>query len=301
MISRRGAIGVMVAAGAGTLLAERPSGQVMLSKTIPVSGEKLPVIGLGTWQTFDVGSSEAARKPLRQVLRRFVELGGKVIDSSPMYGRSEKVVGELASKLKLHPSLFLATKVWTSGKQAGLTQMQNSMREMETTRMDLMQVHNLVDVSTHLATLREWKRAGRIRYLGITHYHSGAYDQVESLLRREQLDFLQINYSVAEREAEKRLLPLAKDRGVAVIANRPFAGGALFGRVRGKPVPGWAGDIECSSWAQLFLKFIVSHPAMTCAIPGTDNPAHIEDNMRGGFGIMPDPRQRARIVEALSS
>lgn len=252
----------------------------MQTKPIPSTNEAIPVIGLGTWQTFDVSDS----KPLEEVLRAFVAAGGKLIDSSPMYGRSERVAGDLATKLNLHSSLFIATKVWTRGKAAGIAQMENSMRELETRRIDLMQVHNLVDVNTHLVTLRDWKRAGKIRYIGITHYTAGAYSEVESILKREPVDFLQINYSLAEPEAEQRLLPLAAEKRLAVIANRPFASGGLFAEVRNKPLPSWAAEIECQSWAQVFLKWIVSHPAITCAIPATSKLKHLEDNVRAGFG-----------------
>jgi len=295
-INRRDAlslIGAAVACGAPPIWA---GADPMLTRRIPSSGESLPVIGLGTWQTFDVGASPAERAPLEEVLRAFVALGGRVIDSSPMYGRSEEVVGEIASALGVHEALFLATKVWTRGRQTGIEQMENSMRKLRARRIDLMQVHNLVDVQTHVQTLRAWKREGRVRYLGITHYTSGAYDAVETLLRHEALDFVQINYSVGEREAERRLLPLAADRGVAVIANRPFAGGDLFRQLRERPLPGWAADIDCQSWAQILLKFVVSHPAITCAIPATSRLTHLRDNMQGGYGRMPDIPLRARIV-----
>lgn len=275
--------------------------QAMLTRVIPSSGEKLPVVGLGTWQAFDAGDSAAARQPIEEVMSRLVKLGGKVIDSSPMYGRSESVIGDLATKLALQPALFLATKVWTTGRQAGIESMERSMARLQTKRIDLMQVHNLVDADTHLATLREWKRQGRIRYLGITHYHSSAYADVEKILRREKLDFLQINYSILEREADERILPLAQERGVAVIINRPFGGGDLFARVRAKPLPDWAVEFDCKSWAQFFLKWILGNPAVTCAIPATNNPRHLEDNMRAGIGRQPDAKMRQRMVEAIAA
>jgi diketogulonate reductase-like aldo/keto reductase len=273
----------------------------MLSRAIPSSSEKLPVIGLGTWQTFDVGASEAERRPLQEVLSTFVKLGGRVIDSSPMYGRAEEVIGELADRLRLRDSLFLATKVWTRGKQSGVDSMERSFARLRTKTIDLMQVHNLVDVATHLATMREWKEQGRIRYIGITHYEAGAFGDVARILAKERLDFVQINYSIAEREAEVKILPLAQQRGVAVIANRPFGGGDLFSRVRGKPLPDFAKDFECTSWAQFFLKWIVAHPAVICAIPATNNVRHLEDNMGGGVGRLPDGKVRARMVEAVSA
>ena len=272
----------------------------MLQRAIPSSGEKLPVIGLGTWQSFDVGTSAAERQPLEEVLQAFVRLGGRVIDSSPMYGRAEGVVGDLAAKLGLHDRLFLATKVWTTGKDAGVKSMERSFDLMKTKRMDLMQVHNLVDVQTHLATLREWKEQGRVRYIGITHYTASSHAEVARVLQREKVDFVQINYSVGEREAEERLLPVAHERGVAVIVNRPFGGGDLFSRVRGKPLPDYAAEIDCASWAQLFLKWIVAHPAVTCAIPATSKLRHLEDNMRGGIGALPDAKMRQRISDAVA-
>jgi aryl-alcohol dehydrogenase-like predicted oxidoreductase len=264
-------------------------------RAIPSSKETVPVIGLGTWQTFDVGAG-AARAPLRQVLQRFVELGGRIVDSSPMYGRAESVVGELAAELGLRDKLFIATKVWTSGRDAGSAQMNESMRRLRTPRLDLMQVHNLVDSRTHLRTLAEWKRAGRVRYVGVTHYTASAYGELEQVLQSEPLDFVQLNYSVVEREAERRLLPLAVDRGLAVLVNRPFAEGALFRRVRGQTLPPWAAEAGCRTWAQLFLKWIVAHPAVTCVIPATSRPEHLEDNMQAGSGPLPDAALRDRIA-----
>ncbi len=264
-------------------------------RAIPSSKETLPVIGLGTWQTFDVGAG-AAREPLRRVLRRFVELGGRVVDSSPMYGRAETVVGELAAELGLRDNLFVATKVWTSGRDAGVAQMNESVRRLRAGRLDLMQVHNLVDWRTHLRTLAEWKRAGRVRYVGVTHYTAGAYAELEQVMKSEPLDFVQLNYSPIEREADRRLLPLAADHGVAVVVNRPFAEGALFRRVRGQPLPPWAGEIGCRSWAQLFLKWIAAHPAVTCVIPATSRLEHLEDNMEAGVRPLPEGAGRDRIA-----
>jgi diketogulonate reductase-like aldo/keto reductase len=299
-LSRREAVKLLMMASGGLMLgAAAASPSPLVAREIPSSGESLPVIGLGTWQTFDVGASETA--PLQRVLSTFVARGGTLVDSSPMYGRSEEVLGDLAAKLSLHRSLFVATKVWTSGKSAGIRQMEASERKLHTKKIDLMQVHNLVDFDTHLPTLRAWKESGRIRYIGITHYHSAAYEEVERVLRRERLDFLQINYSVAERDAENRILPLARERGVAVIVNRPFAGGAIFGRVRGRQLPTFAAEIGCTSWAQLFLKFILGHPAVTCAIPATDDPKHLEDNMTAGRGPMPDAGMRKKILAAVDA
>ena len=273
----------------------------MLTRVIPSSGEKLPVIGLGTWRAFDVDLTTDNRRQLEQVLSLFVKLGGRVIDSSPMYGRAEEVIGELTAALGIRDKLFLATKVWTHGKENGIKSMERSMALLRTKRVDLMQVHNLVDVQTHLATLREWKQQGRIRYLGITHHEAGAFPDVEKVMRSEKLDFVQINYSVMEREAEERVLPLAQERGVAVIVNRPFGAGDLFGKVRSKPLPDWTTEFDCRSWAQFFLKWIVGHPGVTCAIPATDKPGHLEDNMRGGVARLPEENMRRRMVELVSS
>ncbi|PYK22618.1 MAG: aldo/keto reductase, partial [Verrucomicrobia bacterium] len=260
----------------------------MLTRIIPCSGEKLPVIGLGTWRAFDVDLTAEIRSQLEDVLSRFVELGGRVIDSSPMYGRAEQVIGELTSSLGIREKLFLATKVWTRGKQNGIESMERSLRLFRANRIDLMQVHNLVDVNTQLVTLREWKQQGRIRYTGITHYESGALSDIEKLIRSEKFDFLQINYSLMERDAEESVLPLARERGIAVIANRPFGAGDLFEKVRSKPLPEWASEFDCRSWAQFFLKWIVANPAITCAIPATDKSRHLEDNVQGGIGRLPD-------------
>src|SRR5947207_6425924 len=269
---------------AGSLLAVRTSpaqakseSSTILMRAIPSSGEKLPVIGLGTWQKFDVDLTPQTRKPLEDMLSLFVKLGGRVIDSSPMYHRAEEVIGDLTSALGIREKLFLATKVWTRGKQSGIQSVERSMSLLRTNRIDLMQVHNLVDVNTQLATLQEWKQQGRIRYTGITHYESGALSEIEKLMRSQKFDFLQINYSLMEPEAEERVLPLAQERGVAVIANRPFGSGDLFGKVRSKPLPDLAAEFDCRSWAQFFLKWIIANPAITCAIPATDKPRHLED------------------------
>ena len=294
-----------LAAGA-LLMARRPraaSGRAggFLKRPIPRSGELLPALGVGTWQTFDVGPDDPARAELSDVLRELVALGGSVIDSSPMYGEAERVVGDLAAAAKLRPSLFLATKVWTSGREAGIQQMERSLKLMRAGRLDLIQVHNLLDVAIHTRTLREWKAAGRVRYLGITHYHEGAYRDLERLVRTRDYDFVQFNYSMAEREAESRLLPACADSGTAVIVNRPFSMAGLFGRVKGKPLPRWAAEFDCASWAQFFLKWILSHPAVTCAIPGTRRLAHLRDNMQAALGRLPDAKQRRRMVEYLES
>lgn len=270
----------------------------LLQRPIPVSGEMLPVIGLGTWQTFDVGAAAGERAPLEAVLREFVALGGKLIDSSPMYGRSEDVAGELMKTVALRERFFVATKVWTTGERAGIEQMEDSLRKLRADKIDLLQVHNLVDVATHLETLRRWKKDGRVRYLGVTHYTANGANAVVKLVTDETVDFVQINYSVGERDAEQRLLPLARERRIAVIANRPFAGGDLLRRLRAKPVPDWAAELGCNSWAQLLLKFVIAHPAITCAIPATSKVEHLRDNLHAGVGVLPDEKLRARIAQA---
>jgi aryl-alcohol dehydrogenase-like predicted oxidoreductase len=283
------------ALAAATLMTKAHAAQPLETRRIPKSGEAIPVVGLGTWQVFDVAGNASGLDEARDALERFVTLGGRVVDSSPMYGSSEAVLGDLAASLGVQERLWVATKVWTSGREAGIRQMEDSMAKLRVARLDLMQVHNLVDADRHLATLAEWKKAGRIRYVGITHYHAGAYAEVERYVAKGNLDFLQINYSLAEREAAKRLLPLAAETRTAVIVNRPFAEGALFSRVRGKPLPPWAGEIGCASWAQLFLKWILANPAVTCAIPGTRNARHVEDNLAAGRGALPDAAMRRRI------
>ena len=271
----------------------------MLMRAIPRSGEKLPAVGLGTYQTFAVGNDATRRDPLREVLRLFVERGGAVIDSSPMYGSAEDMVGDLSVELSVRPSLFMATKVWTSGRDAGVRQMEDSFRKMRVERMDLMQIHNLLDWRTHAKTLADWKAKGRIRYTGITHYHEGAYKELERIMKTRQFDFVQFNYSIVEREAESKVLPLALDTGHAVIVNRPFAQANLFSRVRGKQLPDWASEFDCQSWAQFFLKYILSHPAVTCAIPATSKPKHLVDNMTAGLGKLPDEKMRRRMVQLI--
>jgi diketogulonate reductase-like aldo/keto reductase len=271
----------------------------MRTRPIPRSGEQLPVIGMGTWRTFDVGEGE--RAPLREVLRALFDAGGRVIDSSPMYGRAEQVVGEL---LAPSPRPFLATKVWTSGREQGIEQMRRSMRLMwpsgEGRPFDLIQIHNLLDWRTHVPTLRAWKEAGTIRYWGITHYSPSAFDEMEQILRAEKPDFVQLPYSVAVRDAERRLLPACAEAGAAVLVMRPFEGGSLFRDSLHRPLPAWASEIDCTSWAQIFLKFILGHPAANCPIPATSNPKHMADDVRSGFGRLPDETMRRRIVAELT-
>lgn len=291
---------------AGTLAAIAPawgdhSEAHMLERAIPSTGERLPVIGLGTSNVFDTGSSAADRAPLQKVLQILLEGGGSLLDTSPMYGRAEEVSGDLIAQEQLRSRMFVATKVWTRGREAGLQQIENSMRLLKAPKLDLIQVHNLLDIDTQLATLRRLKDEGRIRYVGITHYTVASHADLENVIKREPLDFVQVNYSIATRDAEERLLPLAAERKVAVLVNRPFEDGALFGRVRGKSLPPWAGEIECTSWAQFFLKFIAGHPAVTCIIPATAKPDHMRDNVQGGQGRMPDQKMRERMAQYLAS
>jgi diketogulonate reductase-like aldo/keto reductase len=285
-----------MAAAAAATPGRGAAGPAVLERRIPSSGETIAAIGLGTWRTFDVGTAATERAPRKEVLKTFADLGGRVIDSSPMYGAAESVIGDLAADLAVGDKLFLATKVWTSGRDAGVAQMEQSLRRLRSRRLDLMQIHNLLDWRTHLRTLQEWKQAGRIRYLGVTHYTASAYDELERVLRGETLDFVQVNYSVGEREAERRILPLARDRGIAVLANRPFAEGGLFQRVRGRALPAWAAELDCESWAQLFLKWILAHPAVTCVIPATSRPEHLVDNMKAGVGDLPGAASRERMA-----
>jgi len=269
----------------------------MILRPIPKTGEPLPVIGLGTWQTFDVDNDAAALDNLGAVLRMLFDGGGRVIDSSPMYGRAEAVVGDLLAKMDARQRAFLATKVWTSGREEGIAQMRRSAELLKTRVIDLMQIHNLVDWRTQLATLRKMKEAGQIRYVGITHYTPSAFGDLASIIEREEIDFVQLPYSIDLRDAEKRMLPLAAERRVAVMVNRPFGGGGLFRRVRGKALPPWAAELGCASWAQFFLKYIVAHPAVTCVIPATAEPAHLTDDLKAGYAPMPDETARRRMAE----
>ncbi len=270
-------------------------------RAIPKSGEQLPVIGMGTWRSFDVDPASGDVNRLREVLKEFYQRGGRVIDSSPMYGYSEALTGTLARRLGITAKLFFATKVWTQGKLAGERQMDTSAKLFQRDKIDLMQVHNLVDLDTQLASIHLRREQGRIRYAGVTHYHSGAYAELERAMRDEDIDFVQLNYSIGAREAERRLLPLAQDKGIAVIVNQPFEGGSLFRALKGKAVPGWAADLECRSWAQLLLKFVISHPAVTVVIPATSNPEHMRDNMGAGIGYLPRAAERQEMVARLEA
>lgn len=282
--------------GVAGLPALAREGSRMTVRPILSSGESLPVVGLGTWQTFDVGDVAEERAPLAEVLRLLFEAGGSMIDSSPMYGRSEGVVGDLLRDAGSRDRAFLATKVWIEGRRQGIGQMEESLRLFRTDVIDLMQVHNLVDWRTQLATINVWKERGRVRYSGITHYTPGAFGRLETVIRAEKIDFVQLPFSIGVRQAEETLLPLCTDRGIAVIVNRPYEGGGLFRRVRGRELPGWAADFDCQSWGQFFLKYILGHPAVTCVIPGTSRVRHLLDNVEAGKGRLPDATTRDRMI-----
>jgi diketogulonate reductase-like aldo/keto reductase len=283
------------ALSSGDAMANAP----MVTRPIPSSGEAMPVIGLGTWQTFDVGSDSAARQPLRQVIQLMLDAGGRMIDSSPMYGRAEAVTGDLVAQMGARSKTFLATKVWTTGRERGIAEMKRSAELLRSDVIDLMQIHNLLDWRTQLATMRQMKADGRLRYIGITHYAAGALPDLARVIESEPgIDFVQLGYSIASREAETRLLPLAEARRVAVIVNQPFEEGALFRRVKGRALPPWSAEIGCKTWAQFFLKYILGHKAITCVIPATSDPAHMADDLAAGIGPLPDDRQRQRMREA---
>jgi diketogulonate reductase-like aldo/keto reductase len=289
-------------AGAALLVrtAAAQTGARMHRRKIPSTGEELPVVGCGTWQTFDVGNGPAERAPLAEVLRILFEAGGAVIDSSPMYGRSEAVAGDLLAAADSRRKAFLATKVWTNGREAGVAQMEQSFRLLRTDRIDLMQIHNLVDWQAHVPTLQAWKKEGRIRYLGVTHYTESAHDALQAVLQRGGFDFVQIDYAIDDRGIERRLLPFAADHGIAVIVNQPFGGGGLLRKLGGRALPDWAAEIGCASWAQILLKFVLASPAVTCVIPGTGKPEHMHDNVQAGFGIYPDAALLKRMIESVA-
>jgi diketogulonate reductase-like aldo/keto reductase len=280
-----------------TLAGDKP---VMLKSTIPTSGEALPVIGLGTYNVFNVEGTPAEIEVRSKIVDLLTQSGGSLLDTSPMYKRSEKVIGDIISSGTDRKQLFLATKVWIHGKDAGTRQMQRSAELMQTEVIDLMQVHNLRDTALHMETIREWQESGQIRYSGLTHYTAGAHDALSAEMERFKPDFIQINYSLAEPEAEDRLLPLARDLGVAVLINRPFQTGRLFRAVSGLELPGWAKEFA-GSWGQFFLKFIISHPAVTCVIPATSKTQHMIDNLGAGIGVLPDKAMRKRMSDFFQS
>ena len=273
----------------------------IITRVIPASGEMLPVIGMGSWKTFDVESDTTDRARCVKILQTFFNRGGGMIDSSPMYGSSQEVIGHCLAQIKHHPGLFSATKVWIVGKFFGISQMESSRELWGEKRFDLMQIHNMLNWRTHLETLKEWKAEGRIRYIGITTSHGRRHAKLEKALLDEDFDFVQFTYNVIDREAEQRLLPLAAERGIAVIINRPFQRGALFDRVKDKPLPAWAAEFDCENWAQFFLKFIVSHPAVSCAIPATSQVAHMQENMGAAYGVLPDKAMRAQMIRYFSA
>ncbi|MGE5518711.1 MAG: aldo/keto reductase [Candidatus Dadabacteria bacterium] len=270
----------------------------MITRKIPSTGELLPVIGLGTWKVFDV---PATSKPdtLTSVLTTLYQQGGRLIDSSPMYGRSEEVIGEITCQLPSRDDYFYATKVWVQGEKEGIAQMESSMTRMKREVVDLMQIHNLLDWKKHLRTLRKWKEEGRIRYIGITHYTDGMHAALEDVIRAEKIDFVQFNYSIGDRHAEESLLPAARDYGVATIVNRPFTEGGLFSIVRGKQLPSWVAEFGINSWSQFFLKYILAHPAVTCVIPATSNPEHMLDNLLAADELLPGEAIRKKMVSTI--
>jgi aryl-alcohol dehydrogenase-like predicted oxidoreductase len=302
MITRRRAVKLIGATTASVCLPIGSSSRLFaaegspLMRAIPSTGEKLPVIGLGSAVTFDVPSNSPKTNDITEVITRFVKRGGKVIDSSPMYGNAESLIGQIAAKSGVSKSLFIATKVWTLGKEAGIQQMERSLDRFQTRTIDLMQVHNLVDVGIQMSTLRDWKSKGRIRYTGITYSEPKGFAEIERNMKSQRPDFVQINYSIADRGAAQRILPLAQELRMGVLINRPFGSGGVIKAVSGRPLPPWAVEFDCHSWAQFLLKWVVSHPAVTCVIPATNNPQHLEDNMGAGFGRLPDAKTRQRMA-----
>jgi diketogulonate reductase-like aldo/keto reductase len=293
--------------GAASLLCSLVPGYLVaadsaaIRKTIPSTGERLSVIGLGTSRTFNVNSTTAANSPLLEVMQAFFDNGGQLIDSSPMYGSAEAVTGALLERISNKQNLFTATKVWTSGKHEGIDQMEQSMRRLGVDKIDLMQIHNLLDWQTHIETLLEWKAEGKIRYIGITTSHGRYHDELEEILQQLPLDFVQFSYNILDRNIEKRLLPIAAEKGIATLINRPYQRGGLFRKVRGKSLPEWASEFDCASWGQFFLKFIVSHPDVTCVIPATSKLKHMVDNMAAGYGRLPDEATRRRMIKTIES
>lgn len=303
MVTRRSFLKGIAAAAAssvlpGTLVAQD---RKAILKAIPSTGEKLPVIGMGTSRTFDTGGDPEQLEALQEVLQLFFDHGGSLIDSSPMYGNAEQVVGDLLEPVNGHDRLFAATKVWTYGRESGIEQMNQSMQRMGVETMDLMQIHNLRDWEVHLPTLREWKEEGKIRYIGITTSSLRQFDTLADIMEKEPLDFVQFNYNIETRAAEERLLPIAQAKGIATLINRPYKRGGLFKRVRGKELPAWIQKFDIHSWGQFFLKFLVSHPGVTCPIPATTRPHHMIDNMGAGFGALPDTATRQRMIRLYES
>lgn len=301
-MNRRQFMGLSIALGAGLVLPKSLRSEVMVPsiqtrKTILKSGEKISVIGMGTSRTFDASGDTELLARLQQVMQAFFDMGGEMIDSSPMYGSAQKVIGQLLPKVKNKSNLFAATKVWVEGKQAGIEQMEQSRQQWGIKNFDLMQIHNLLDWKTQLETLKQMKADGKIRYIGITTSHGRFHDRLETILKKNDFDFVQLSYNIANREVESPLLSLAQERGVSVIVNRPYQRGELFSKVKGKPLPSWAQDFDCNSWGQYFLKYIASHPAVTCVIPATTKIKHMKDNMLAGTGQLPSARQRTQMLK----
>lgn len=302
--TRRDVVRSLLLAGTGALLgrgAHAADPATIATRTIPRSGERVPVVGLGTWQAFDIGNDASRRREAAETLRTFLDAGLRIIDTSPMYGSAEAVVGELLEPLDPDHRVFLATKVWAKGADAGSLQIEQSFRRLRRERIDLIQVHNLVDTNLQLPTLTRLKQEGRLRYVGVTHHAASGYPELVKHIESGTVDFVQVNYSLLEREAETTVLAAAAHHGVAVLINRPFADGDLFAKVNGRALPAVAVQIGAASWAQLALKWVISHPAVTCAIPGTRNPGHLLDNIGAATGAMPDARMRARIAAAFDS
>ena len=275
--------------------------QSIVTKIIPSSGESIPIIGMGTWQTFNVGSNKSLRDKRCEILKTFFNQGGGMIDSSPMYGSSEEVLGHCLQQLGFPKENFSATKVWTSSFDEGIEQINNSHRLWQIDKFDLFQVHNLLRWEDYLPHLQQMKKEGKLKYVGITTSHGRRHRDLEDIIKSEAIDFVQLTYNIVDREVESRLLPLAKERGVAVIANRPFRGGSLFNKFENKPLPAFAKEFGCENWAQFFLKFVVSHPAITCAIPATSRVGHMEENMAARFGSLPDEAIRQKMIDHVAA
>lgn len=301
-LNRRECLRLLAAAGVFTIA---PSwinfAPQILRRSIPSTGEALPSIGLGTWKTFNVGRSAKERMPQHNVLQNLLAHGGAAVDTSPMYGQSEAVIGDLAAENNFSNELFIATKVWTTGQQEGIAQMNNSFSLLKRDVIDLMQVHNLVDWNTHYKTLRKWKEEGKIKYIGITHYVNSAHEEMEQIIKSVPMDFIQINYSITARNIENRLLRVAEERNVAVMINQPYNGGSIFRLNQGKKVPTWAAEFDCSTWPEFYLKYILADPAVTCIIPGTSNPIHMTENMMAGVGRLPNETQRKKMTQYVES
>jgi aryl-alcohol dehydrogenase-like predicted oxidoreductase len=303
MTTRRRFLSTTALAASAAMVLPRFSfaADAQVTRAIPSSGETLPVIGMGTSGSFEVGADATARVALTEVLKRFVDGGGKLIDTAPTYSSAEDVLGDLLAATGLRDRLFLATKLsGVSGREAGRAQFESTLKRLKTDKVELLQVHNLGDWKTQLAVCRELKAEGKVRYVGLTHFRDQAQDELADIVQAEKPDFLQINYSVTQRAAEKRVFPLARDLGVAVLANRNFDDGALFSKVAGKDVPAWALDAGITSWAQLFLKFALSHPAVTVVIPATGKPDRQTDNLKAGVGAMLDEKQRELLIAAVA-